>query len=81
MSKTIIFLYGLINHVIFLGGFLSVIAFWAMREMTAGSLVFAMATPAYVFIAMVLEEHDLIAQFGKRYRRCRERVPMSISAL
>jgi len=49
--------------------------------MTAGSLVFAMATPAYVFIAMVLEEHDLIAQFGKRYRRCREHVPMSIPAL
>ena len=81
MSKTISFLYGVINDVIFLGVFRSAIAFWAMPEMTAGPLVFAIATTAYVFIAMVLEGRDLIARFGERYRRYREYVPMIIPAL
>ena len=35
------------------------VAFWATPRMTVGHLVFAIATTAYVLIALQLEDHDL----------------------
>jgi protein-S-isoprenylcysteine O-methyltransferase Ste14 len=40
--------------------------------------VFAIATTAYILIAIQLEEHDLIDSLGDAYRDYRRRVPMLI---
>lgn len=57
-------------------GFL--VAFWAAPKMTSGHLLFSIGTTAYILIALQLEERDLTAQLGERYRDYRRRVPMLI---
>jgi len=68
-------LYKVVRHPLYVGWFF---AFWAAPTMTAAHLFFALVTTAYILIAIRLEERDLVAEHGERYRSYREQVPMLI---
>lgn len=67
--------YKVVRHPLYLG---FIIAFWAAPTMSQGHLFFALATTAYILIAIQLEEHDMVAVFGERYLAYRKQVSMLI---
>ena len=68
-------LYRHVRHPLYLGW---LFAFWATPTMTIAHLVFAIATTAYIFMAIQLEEKDLVDIYGDEYRRYRDSVPMIV---
>ena len=64
--------YRFVRHPIYVGW---LFAFWATPTMTLTHLVFALATTAYILIAIQFEEHDLVDEFGDTYRDYRRDVP------
>jgi methanethiol S-methyltransferase len=68
-------LYRVVRHPLMVG---FIIAFWAAPTMTAGHLLFAVATTVYIVIAVQLEERDLVEAMGDQYRDYRREVPMLV---
>lgn len=65
-------LYRVVRHPLYVGWFF---AFWATPLMTVTHLLFAVATTAYILIAVWLEERDLM-EAHPEYAAYRQRVPM-----
>lgn len=69
------YLYRYVRHPI-MTGFL--VAFWATPRMTVGHLLFAAGATGYILVGVRLEQRDLLVEFGDRYRRYCETVPMFV---
>jgi protein-S-isoprenylcysteine O-methyltransferase Ste14 len=65
--------YRLVRHPLYAG---FIIAFWAIPEMTAGHLLFAIGMTIYILIAIPYEERDLVGALGGDYESYRGRVGM-----
>lgn len=63
--------YQFIRHPIMLG---FIIGFWSTPVMSQGHLLFAVVTTAYIWIALYIEESDLVKAFGKDYTDYQGRV-------
>ncbi len=75
--QTVMF-YRVIRHPI-MAGF--IVAFWATPTMTAGHLLFAAVSTAYILVAIQLEERDLVDHLGDPYLNYRRRVGMLVPGL
>jgi methanethiol S-methyltransferase len=70
--------YRIVRHPLYVGW---LCAFWFTPTMTVAHLVFALATTAYILIAIKLEEKDLIDAHGVDYLRYREQTPALVPRL
>ena len=71
-------LYKLVRHPLYIGWLM---IFWAAPTMTSAHLVFALATTAYILIAIRWEERDLESAFGQVYADYKSRTPMIVPRL
>ena len=55
-----------------------IVLLWATPDMTADRLLLAASWSAWICIGALLEERDLVADFGDAYRRYQRQVPMLV---
>ena len=67
--------YSYVRHPLYLGWLM---VFWSAPTMTVARLVFALATTAYILLAIGWEENDLVSIHGHRYEMYRDLVPMIV---
>ena len=68
-------IYSQIRHPLYVGW---MILFWAAPRMTVGHLIFAAGMSAYILIAIVFEERNLVEHFGSEYEAYQREVPMFV---
>jgi protein-S-isoprenylcysteine O-methyltransferase Ste14 len=68
-------LYRVVRHPLYVGWFF---ACWMTPTMTLAHLHFAVATTAYILIAIQFEERDLVTEHGAAYKSYRRSVPMLV---
>jgi protein-S-isoprenylcysteine O-methyltransferase Ste14 len=49
---------------------------WSCPQLTADRLLFNILWSAWIFVGTILEERDLVEQFGDAYREYQQKVPM-----
>jgi methanethiol S-methyltransferase len=54
------------------------VLFWANPDVTADQLLLSVMWSAWIWVGAVLEERDLVAEFGESYRAYQRQVPMLI---
>jgi len=67
--------YRFIRHPI-MAGFL--VAFWVTPRMSVGHLLFTAGMTVYILVGVTLEQRDMVAAFGDRYRRYQADVPLFV---
>lgn len=70
--------YSIVRHPLYVG-WLSI--FWITPTMTVSHLLMALGLSAYILIAIVYEERDLVTEHGASYEVYRKRVPKLIPRL
>ncbi len=65
--------YRWVRHPLYLG---ALVLIWVCPELTADRLLFNILWTAWIFVGTLLEERDLVREFGDEYRTYQHRVPM-----